>query len=255
MKQCILAVAAVLLAASCSAPARTASTSPAVEPSHLTVLAAASLTDVLPQIADDFADEHPGVTVTFSFGSSATLAQQVVAGAPADALITASSTAITPVVEAGIASAEPVTIAHNRLEIVVPADNPGHVSSLRDLARPDLVVVLCAESVPCGSAAEEAFAKARMTPAVDSREQDVRAVLTKVQLGEADAGVVYRSDVQGADSSVVGVAIADEMNVIVQTQAVAVASSDDLAQATEFVGFLRGAAARQRLSAAGFDTP
>lgn len=258
MRRTVLTVVVAFLLAGCGGAGGSTSSGSASEsgapPVTLTILAAASFTDVLPQVAEEYMTEHPNVTIDVSFGSSAALAQQVVSGAPADAIITASSKTMQPVTEADVAVGEPVTIAQNRLEIAVPADNPGNVATLQDFTKPDLKLALCAESVPCGTAADQAFAKAGITPSVDTREQDVRAVLTKVQLGEVDAGIVYRTDVVAAGDQVKGVTIPDADNVTVQNQAVAIKGDNEEA-ATEFVEFLSDDAAQDAFSAAGFDAP
>lgn len=255
-------LAAVALLAGCSSgTSPTASstdsatdTAQSKEPVALTVLAAASLTDVLPPLAEEYAKEHPEVSITFSFGSSAGLAQQVVSGAPADVLITASAATMAPVTAAKLNAGEPVGIARNTLQIVVPAGNPGKITGLADFAKPELKIALCAETVPCGTAADQSLAKANVTPSVDTREQDVRAVLTKVELGEVDAGIVYRTDVTAAGDKVAGVDIPADLNVTVDNQAVALTSANTEA-AQGFVTFLTSNPAQESLTAAGFERP
>ena len=177
---------------------------PAAGEDRLVVLAAASLSDVLTELAAEHERSHPGTEVVTSFGGSSALAQQVVAGAPADVLVAASPSAVQVVLDAGAAVGEPVVVARNRLQIAVPAGNPGRVRALADLARPELAVALCAVQVPCGAAAERTLAAAGVQAAPDTLEQDVRAVLAKVRLGEVDAGLVYRTDVLAAGDEVEG---------------------------------------------------
>ena len=142
----------------------------------VTVLAAASLTEAFTTLGEQFEAAHPGTTVTFSFGSSATLAAQAVQGAPADVLAAASTATMATVTDAG-AAADPVDVATNTLEIAVPPGNPGGVRGLADLADPDLRVALCAPQVPCGAGAEQVLRAAGVTAAPDTLESDVKAVL------------------------------------------------------------------------------
>jgi molybdate transport system substrate-binding protein len=174
---------------------------------RVTVLAAASLTEPLTELARAYEEDHSGVDVALSFGSSTTLAQQVAAGAPADIVAFAGTNALTALPDDAAAGGGEATLARNMLEIATPPDNPGDVASLSDLGRRDLAVVLCASTVPCGAAADATLAKAGVRPNVVSREVDVKATLAKVRLGEADAAVVYHSDVVTAGDAVQGVEI------------------------------------------------
>jgi molybdate transport system substrate-binding protein len=176
------------------------------------VLAAASLTEPFTALARDYEADHPGVDVALSFGSSTTLAQQVAEGAPADVVAFAGTTALVFLPEDATGQGGRATIARNTMEIATPRDNPGRVATLADLARPDLDVVLCASTVPCGAAADEVLAKAGVAPHVVSREVDVKATLAKVRLGEADAALVYHSDVVSAGDAVRGVAVPAAQN-------------------------------------------
>jgi len=221
----------------------------------LTVVAAASLTDVLREVGDRFEAEHEGVTVTFSFGSSAALAEQLRAGAVADVFAAAAPEPMDRVVEAGLIEGQPVVFARNRMQIAVPAGNPGGVTGLDDLARDDLLIALCAEQVPCGAAAVEVLEAAGVTPRPDTYERDVRATLTKVRLGEVDAALVYRSDVLAAGDDVEGIDVpgADEF-----ANDYVVAVLEDAAHpeaARAFVEFLRSEVGRSVLAGAGFDVP
>lgn len=178
----------------------------------VTVLAAASLTEALTTLGEQYEKDHPGVKVELSFGSSTTLATQIAEGAPADVAAFAGTKALDLVPPDALAAGGQETIAKNSMEIATPTDNPGQVSSLADLAKKDLDVVLCADTVPCGSAADEVLKKAGITANVVSRELDVKATLSKVELGEADAAVVYHSDVVTAGDRVAGVEIPDAEN-------------------------------------------
>lgn len=222
---------------------------------EITVLAAASLTDVLAEIGTRFEAEHPGVTVTFSFGASSELATQVVEGAPADVLATASTATMEPVVAAGLAAGAPEAFVTNQLEIAVPAGNPGGVEALADLVDPELVVALCAPQVPCGAAATRLLEITGLDVVPDTLEEDVRAALTKVELGEVDAALVYRTDVIAAAETVEGIAIA-ESDQVVNTYPIAQlvdAAHPDVAAA--FVQFVRSTEAAEIFRSAGFGVP
>ena len=171
------------------------------------VFAAASLGDVFAAIEDEFTAANPDVTVVVNYGGSSGLAEQIVQGAPADVFAAASPATMTTVADAGLA-ADPTVFASNTLELVVPAGNPGAVGELADLERPELAVALCALEVPCGAASAKALAAAGLGASVDTYEQDVKAVLTKVELGEVDAGLVYRTDVLAAGDAVEGIRFA-----------------------------------------------
>ncbi|WP_210480792.1 molybdate ABC transporter substrate-binding protein [Naasia sp. SYSU D00948] len=192
--------AAVLLGGCAAAPASEPETTTSVR-----VFAAASLTDVFGRIAGEFEDAHPGVEVELNFGGSSGLSAQLVEGAPADVFAAASEDTMAIVADAGLLAAPPVVFARNRLEIAVPPGNPAGVTGLADLARPELTVALCDAGVPCGAAAAEVFDALGVAAAADTLEQDVKAVLTKVRLGEVDAGLVYRTDVLAAGDEVEGI--------------------------------------------------
>jgi molybdate transport system substrate-binding protein len=227
-------VAAVL--AGCGGVAARPAADPSPELSGtLTVLAAASLTEAFTEIGDQLRAEHRGLDVKLSFAGSPTLVTQVQQGAPADVFAAADQANMQKVVAGGFAADPPAVFARNRLEIVVEAGNPRRISSVSDLANPSIKVDVCAPAVPCGSYAAAVFAKAgvRVTPV--SQEQDVRSVLTKVGLGEADAGVVYVTDVRSAGGRVQGVEIPDGLNAIAQYPIVRLRSSPNAAAARAFV--------------------
>jgi molybdate transport system substrate-binding protein len=171
----------------------------------LTVLAAASLTDVFPALGDRLMADNPSLEVRFSFAGSSALATQIVQGAPADVFASANESQMRVVTDAGLQAADPTVFAENVLEIAVPPGNPGGVTGLADFADPDLALAICAPDVPCGAAARQVFEAAGVTPVPDTEEEDVRAALTKVELGEVDAALVYASDVQSAGSAVEGI--------------------------------------------------
>ena len=214
----------------------------------LTVLAAASLTDVLEPIADGFEGDHPGVDVELSFAASSTVVQQVNEGAGADVVALAGESSLEPLADEH-RHGDVTIFATNQLEIAVPVDNPGAVESLDDLTQDGLTVVACAEQVPCGQAAATLLERQDITVQIASYEPDVRATLTKVELGEADAGLVYRTDVAAAADRVRGVAIPEERNVVNHYPAVAV-SEQELARS--FVDHLLSDTSQRTLTDAGF---
>lgn len=223
----------------------------AVEEQTLTVLAAASLTDVLGLIAADFEADHDGVTVEQSYASSSTIVQQVNEGAPADVVALAGMKSLEPL-EKDLRVTEPVAFTTNSLQLAVPTDNPAGIEGVDDLTADRLRLVVCEEQVPCGTATATLFATLGITPTVASYEQDVRATLTKVELGEADVGIVYRTDVAGAGDRVLGIDIPDDVNVI-NTYPILTVSDHELAQA--FVDEVLSERGQQHLADAGFMAP
>lgn len=220
------------------------------EPGVVTVLAAASLGSPLTALAEAYEAEHPGTTVRLSLGSSTTLAQQVAQGADADLLATAGTAALDHLGDE--VPAETTMIARNTLEIATPPDDPAGVASLADLARADVQVVLCAASVPCGKAAAEVIARAGIAAHVVSRELDVGATLAKVTLGEADAAIVYHSDVVSAQGAVRGVEIPAAQNI---TLTYPLARFGDDPAAADFAAYVAGPEGLAALTAAGFLAP
>ncbi|MBA2338166.1 MAG: molybdate ABC transporter substrate-binding protein [Acidimicrobiia bacterium] len=218
------------------------------------VLAAASLTDAFTDIGAAFEEANDGVTVEFSFGGSSSLATQIVEGAPAAVFASASSTQMTVVVDAGLA-AEPVVFTNNLLEIAVPPGNPAGIATLEDFAREDLLLGLCAEEVPCGTFAREAFAAAGITPSVDTNEPDVRALLTKVETGELDGGIVYRSDVVASGDAVEGIVIPSERNVVARYPMAVLEEAPDPETAQAFVDFVLSRSGQETLDRYGFTAP
>lgn len=179
---------------------------------ELTVFAAASLTDVFEEVATSFEEENPEVEVTFNFAGSSELAQQINSGAPADVFAAANTETMDQVVEGeGLDSdwaaengEDGRVFVTNNLQIAVPPDNPAGIEDLDDLAEDDVDVAFCAEEVPCGSATVTALEAADLDITPVTLEEDVRAVLTKVELGEVDAGLVYATDVISAGDRVEG---------------------------------------------------
>jgi molybdate transport system substrate-binding protein len=254
MRARLLAGAAALLLAACGGAAERA---PAADPvaGELNVFAAASLTDVYNEIGQDFSKAHPDVHVKLAYGGSSTLVTQILQGAPADLFASADEANMRKLVEGGAAAGSPSVFAANRLEIAVPPGNPKRVTSLADLARPGTVVVLCAPAVPCGSYAGQALKKAGVAVTARSQEQDVKQVLGKVALGEADAGVVYATDVRAAGGRVEGVEIPAEQNVAVRYPIAQVRGAKNPVAARAFVSWILGARGQATLARFGFASP
>jgi molybdate transport system substrate-binding protein len=259
MRAAVVGALAVGLLAGCSAPGSAPVGVPDPAPDELSgtvvVQAASSLTGSMDEVAADFEAAHPGVTVTVSYGGSSTLAQQIVQGAPADVFASASTATMETVADAGETAADPRVFARNALEIAVPPGNPGRVTGLGDFADAARTLALCSPEVPCGAAAAQAFQEAGVTPRPDSLEQDVRAALTRVELGEVDAAVVYETDVRAAGDRVEGVPLPDDANVTTDCVVAPLAGSASPELAAAFAEFVTGDAARDRFEAAGFRAP
>jgi molybdate transport system substrate-binding protein len=220
----------------------------------VTVLAASSLTDAFEQLGERFEEQHEGATVEFNFAASSTLAQQIQQGAPADVFASADTSTMQLVVDSSDVTGGPAVFARNRLAIAVEEGNPEDIAGLEDLDQPDLVVVLCAEQVPCGSYADQALAEAGVTANVASREENARATLSRVELGEADAAVVYATDV-AANGTVDDVAIPDAENVIAAYPIAALDASGNPDAAAAFVKLVRSRRGQDILGRFGFLAP
>ena len=220
--------------------------------STLTVFAAASLTDAFGELGHAFTAANPDTELVLSFASSSDLARQITEGAPADVFVSADLANMAKVTDAGTSIGEPVVFATNRAEIIVEPGNPLDIVEVADLADPGLVLVVCAPEVPCGSYAEQVVANVGVTVTPDSLEENVKAVVAKVTLGEADAGIVYATDVLAAGDRATGVEIPDDVNVVAEYPIVAV--SDD-AEAAAFVDFVLSPTGRAILARYGFGAP
>ena len=227
----------------------------AADAAKVDVFAAASLTEAFEAIGAEFTRTHPGVDVVFNFAGSPTLVQQIQQGAPADVFASADEPNMEKLVGGGQVTAAPRIFAHNRLAIIVAPGNPKKIGGLKDLTRPGLVVVLCGPTVPAGRYAREAFGKAGVTPPETSQELDVKAVVTKVTLGEADAGVVYTTDVRAAGEKAAGVAIPPALNVEARYPIAVLKEADVPKEAGQFVDFVVSPAGRQVLERFGFTGP
>ena len=218
----------------------------------LTVLAAASLTDVFTELGDRLMEENPALEVRFTFAGSSALATQIVQGAPADLFASANPQQMAVVTDAGLGAADPRVFAENVLEIAVPAGNPGGVTGLEDFADPDLVLAICAATVPCGAAAAQVFEAAGVTPVPDTEEEDVRAGLTKVQLGEVDAALVCASDVRSGGSDVEGIAFPEAEEAVNEYPLCVLEDAPNPTAARAFADLVLSDAGRQALADAGF---
>ncbi|MBA2696721.1 MAG: molybdate ABC transporter substrate-binding protein [Ornithinimicrobium sp.] len=216
----------------------------------VTVLAAASLTDVMTEVEEQVEETEPDLDLQLSYAGSSTIVQQVNEGADADVVLLAggsSLSALSPDLPAG----DPVVFASNTLTVVVPQSNPAGVTGLDDLDAPGLRLVLCAEQVPCGAAAATMFERAGIAPSVVSYEPDVRATLAKVASREADAGVVYVTDVDPT-AGVTAIPVPDDLNVVNRYPAVALG---DAPAGPAFVRSLRSDEVQALLTRAGFGAP
>lgn len=220
----------------------------------VTVFAAASLTESFGTLGKQFEAAHPGVSVRFNFGPSSGLAESISQGAPADVFASASPKNMDSVVEAGEAS-QPKTFVKNVMEIAVPPANPGGVGGLSDLARPGLKIALCQQQVPCGATAQQVFERAKITVKPVTLGADVKAVLTAVQLGEVDAGVVYKTDVQAAGAKVEGIEIPAEQNASTSYPIATLTNAPNAAGARAFVDHVLSAVGTKVLTEAGFASP
>jgi molybdate transport system substrate-binding protein len=211
----------------------------------LTVSGAASLTDAFGEIGAAFEEENPGVTLTFNFGPSDGLATQINEGAPVNVFASASPTWMDAVQDEGPGVSGRADFAKNRLAIIVPSDNPAGIEGIDDLAEDDIALVIAAEGVPAGDYAREIFANAGIADAamanVVSNAEDVRTVVTAVASGDADAGIVYVTDVTSDVADPVrSIEIPDEINVIATYPIAVVSGSEEADLAQRFVDYVLG---------------
>jgi len=217
----------------------------------LTVGAASSLTEVMGDLGVVLAQEFPEVDVAFSFGASSALAQQVADGAPLDVIITADPSSLESLVDQSLVGT-PTIVARNRMTILVPADNPGKVTTLADLARPELKIALCAVEVPCGKRATEILSGQSLSVTPVTLEQNVKGVVGKVTSGEVDAGIAYVTDAAPAGDAVRSIEIPDAQNADTAYPAAVVSASAHQVAADELITFLNSRAAQRRFADRGF---
>ena len=262
-----VAVLGVALTA-CSSSSSTSTSSPASTPASgspaaasgnitgtITVFAATSLTKAFDKIGAQFEAAHPGVTVKFNYNGSSSLATSINQGAPADVFASAAPKNMETVTSAGNASGTPQDFARNTGEILVEKGNPKNIKSVSDLANPALKVVVCAPAVPCGQVATAIFKNAGVTVKPVSEEQNVGGVVTKVTLGEADAGIVYVTDVKANEGKATGVAIPASQNDVTAYPIAQLKDAPNASGAAAFISYVLSPAGQQVLASYGFLPP
>jgi molybdate transport system substrate-binding protein len=235
-----------------SAGEDTAATSSEAHSGTLTVFAAASLTDVFGALGDQLTADNPDLEIQFNFAGSSALATQIVQGAPADVFASANQTQMTVVTDEDLQAAEPQVFTQNVLQIAVPAGNPAGITGIDDFAREELTLAICAAEVPCGAAAEQVFETAGVTAVPDTLEEDVRAALTKVALGEVDAALVYASDVVATGDAVEGIEFPEAEDAINEYPICVLADAPNPDAAQAFVDLVLSDDGQAALEAAGF---
>ena len=251
MKRALVALAVLAVLIATVQPA-SAQQKPSGE---ITVFAAASLTESFDAMAKQYQKKYPDVDVRFSYDASSNLATQINQGAPADVFASADADNLQKTIDAGTVTPPPVVFAKNRLEIAVEKGNPKKIKSLADLQKPGLVVVLCADQVPCGKYAAQSIAMAGVTVSPASKEENAKATLSKVSIGEADASIVYVTDVRAAKGTTSGVKIPDKGNVIATYPIGVVKDSQNTAAAKAWVKFVRSEEGQAVLRKFGFLPP
>jgi len=233
-----------------SAPSAAPSAAPQAQ--TLTVLAAASLTETFNELEKQFETDHPGVDVKLNYAGSSDLAQQIVNGAPADVFAAASDATMKTVTDAGLAAGAPKIFATNVLQIATVPGNPKAIASFADLAKPDLKVVVCAPQVPCGAAVQKIEKATGVTLHPVSEEPDVKSTLGKVTSGDADAGLVYVTDVNAAKNTVQGVNFPEAKQAVTNYPIVVLKNAPQAQLAQQFEDMVTGEMGQKALEAAGF---
>ena len=219
------------------------------------VSAASSLSDVFAELESAFEAANPGVDVILNLGGSSLLREQILAGAPIDVYASASADTMAPIVEAGLSDGEPRVFARGFLQIAVPVGNPAHVTGLDDFGNEKLFIGLCDQPVPCGDLARQVLARAGVDPVVDTGSPNVRSLLTKIEAGELDAGIVYVTDVRSVPGRVDGIAIPDAVNVAADYPIAVLAEGPNRDGARAFVDFVLSEIGQTILAGHGFVTP
>jgi len=222
---------------------------------ELTVFGAASLTESFDAIAKQFEKKYPDVDVKFNYDASSSLATQIIQGAPADVFASADQDNLQKTLDAGTVNPPRVVFAKNRLEIAVEKGNPKKIKSLADLQKPGMVVVLCADQVPCGKYAAQSLAMAGVTVNPASKEENAKATLSKVSIGEADASIVYMTDVKAAKGTTGGVKIPNKVNVTATYPMAVVKQSQNATAANAWVKFVTSKDGEKTLKKFGFLPP
>jgi molybdate transport system substrate-binding protein len=243
-----------ILLAACAGQSGPAASTAATLSGSITVFAASSLTDAFTRIGATFEKARPGAKVHLTFAGSSTLAAQIQQGATGDVFASADQATTQKLVDAGLVSGSPSVFARNRLQIVVAPGNPKHIGGLSDLSRAGLVVLLCAPPVPCGRYATQALRAAGVAVTPASQEADVKAVVSKVAMGEADAGIAYVTDVKAARAGVQGVDIPARFNVTADYTIAVLREAQHAALARAFISYVL-ADGQQILARGGFAAP
>ncbi|HET9255560.1 MAG TPA: molybdate ABC transporter substrate-binding protein [Pseudonocardiaceae bacterium] len=225
---------------------------PGQQRTPVTVLAAASLKDVFTKLQPQFEAANPGAELTFNFGGSSDLAQQIINGAPADVFASANDAQMNVVRDKGKLAGTPQPFVTNVLTIVVPPGNPKSIRSFADLAKPGVTEVVCAPQVPCGAATVKIEKETNIALSPASEENDVLAVLSKVEAGVADAGLVYVTDARTAAGKVQEIAFPEAAKAVNTYPIAAISGSPHAQLAQAFVDFIHSAPAREQFTAAGF---
>ena len=221
----------------------------------VTVFAAASLTAAFTELGEAFTAENPGADVTFNFAASSELVAQIVEGAPADVFASADASNMAKLTDADLTATVAEVFASNLMEIIVGPGNPAGITGVADLANENLIVVVCAPEVPCGQYAEQVFHAAGVTVTPKSLEENVKAVVSKVSLGEADAGVVYQTDVTAAGDKASGVDIPADINVVAQYPIAVTKEAPNVEGARAFIAFVQSERGQEIIATYGFLAP
>jgi molybdenum ABC transporter, periplasmic molybdate-binding protein len=252
-----LAAAAALALAGCGGATTTSqpTSSSAGVSGKVIVFAAASLTESFTKIGKDFEAANPGAKVELNFAGSSALATQINQGAPADVFASAAPANMKTVIDAENGDGTPTTFVKNQLVIAVPKGNPKGITGLTDLTKPGVKVALCAAQVPCGAAAKKALDAAKVAVTPVTLEQDVKAALAKVKLGEVDAALVYRTDTRAASSNVDSVEFPESSGAVTEYPIVVLKNAANKAGAQAFVAYVLSDKGRTVLTGAGFQAP
>ena len=247
-KHTALLSAAALLSVACNVAPRSAA-------KEVVVFAAASLTDAFAEIEIAFEQLNPAIDIVVNYGASSTLRMQIIEGAPVDVFASANTANMNSIVNAGESATSPRIFALNNLEIAVPRGNPGEVVGLSDFANPDLLIGICAFQVPCGELGATALANAQVTPSLDTTELNVKALLSRVEAGELDAGLVYRTDIAAADGRVEGIPLDTDINVEASYPITVLSRAGNPIPAGAFVAFVLSKQGSSILARFGFLLP
>jgi molybdate transport system substrate-binding protein len=242
---------ALVLVAACGSSTTTSSSNGQVK-GTVVVFAAASLNGAFDTLGNQFKQQHPDVTMKFNYNGSSSLATSLKQGAPADLFASANTQNMNTVTSDNLASGSPKVFAKNQLEIMVANGNPMKITSVKDLQNPAVKVAVCAPEVPCGSYSKDVFSKAGITVSPVSQETSVSGVVTKVSLGEADAGIVYVTDVKAANGKVSGVPIPADQNVVADYPMVKLKDAPNPSAAAAFQSYVDSPAGQKVLTSYGF---